>query len=136
MKQFPYMKACAVLKNDVFCRGMWYHQRFADMKHSIMNATNDEYEMFEMFKKGLKRKPYEAWVDSLITSEEFKQYVDDKLQPRNMEAFINDIAGFGNIDLEQLTDNVNIQTREGKIAALRFKETINDQTNIVNIFRQ
>ena len=105
---------------------LWNHQRTADFKHSILTATTDSLERFKIFKTTLKTKDYKSWFDAQLNSQEFTQHLSNRLQPTNMMAFIPDLAGLDKVNYDQLPTTVQIQTRDGKINAMIFKQRLTD----------
>lgn len=125
------MKACAIMYSDIVYPLLWTNQRTTGLKQSIMDATNNPLERFEIFKKELKKKDYKSWFDSMLNSQEFAQHLSNKLEPANMMTFIKDLVGLGEVDYNAVPTTVEIQTQEGKFTAMLFKQKLNEVLTFV-----
>lgn len=117
ISKFPYMKAIAFLYLDHVLAIMWNHNELAALKAEICQETRNPDERLLIFKDQLKKGEWKRWYDRTVRSEEFRQAMSDRLQPVNMEAFVNEVCGFAEANIQMFPTDDEIKSSLGQKAA-------------------
>lgn len=128
ISKFPYMKAIAFLYLDHVLAIMWNHNDLAELKAEICEETRNPDERLLIFKDQLKKGRWKTWYDRTVRSEEFRQAMSDRLQPANMEAFVNEVCGFADANIQMIPTDDEIKESLGqKAAAVGFMDATGER---------